>query len=121
MQNKIKIEILGNQYDITTSEDPRYVHALADEINAALGTILKSNKISAVQALVLFSLQCLDSEKKAVQTADNLREQITSYLDDINSAYTELENVTNELDKLKKEKENNYAHANNANNAKNRK
>lgn len=79
--NRVKIEILGNNYMIQTNESEEYCQKLADEINSQVGSFMQQNpKISAHDALILCTLGCYDSFHKSEKTCDSLRDQLSEFL-----------------------------------------
>ena len=82
-KNRVRLNICGADYTITTEDDPKYVMALGDELDAALTkTLRENNRLSVTQAAILAALEYADMYKKAEISADNLRSQIKEYLED---------------------------------------
>lgn len=102
--NKVKLEICGSKYVINTSEEPEYVHGLAYEINDAIKTLLdKSDTMTYNDALVLVTLNYADLYKKSEESADNLREQLTGYLEDAARARIDCDEAHREIERLRRE------------------
>ncbi|MBP1577404.1 MAG: cell division protein ZapA [Oscillospiraceae bacterium] len=81
MTNRVKIEILGTAYTITSQEDEAYILQLAAEIDERANMLLSASpKLTPIAAMVLCALDYADSLKKSEETADHLRAQITDYL-----------------------------------------
>ena len=105
--NKVKLSIGGTEYSILAEDDVKYVQELGKELDIAFSKIMKSNtSISTTQAAVLLALDYADECKKAVATADRLREQIKDYLDDASDAKSKADWARHEAENLKKELEN---------------
>lgn len=101
MHNRVNIEIFGSEYPITTPEDPAYVEKLGEEIDDAVRTLMtESGTASLPEALVLLTLNYLDLYKKSEKNADNLREQLTDYLDEASQARMELAEARAEIERL---------------------
>lgn len=81
MTNRVKIEILGATYTITSQEEEGYIRQLAAEIDEKVNAMLNASpKLTPIAAMVLCTLDYADSLKKSEETADHLRAQITDYL-----------------------------------------
>lgn len=104
MINRVKVEILGAIYTIASPESEEYVRSLASEIDNQVNRLIDSDpKLTPNAALVLCAMGYADSYHKSEQSADNMRAQITDYLDDASKARAELDNARRELDKLKRQ------------------
>lgn len=104
--NKVKLNIGGTEYSILAEDDVKYVQGLGKELDLAFSKIMKSNSyLSTTQAAVLLALDYADECKKAVATADRLREQIKDYLDDASDAKSKADWARHEAETLKKEAE----------------
>ncbi len=104
--NKVKLSIGGTEYSILAEDDVKYVQTLGKELDLAFSKIMKANtNISTTQAAVLLALDYADEAKKAIATADRLREQIKDYLDDASDAKSKADWARHEAEALKKEAE----------------
>ncbi len=102
--NKVKLTIGGTEYSILAEDDVKYVQELGKELDRAFTKIMKANtSISTTQAAVLLALDYADESKKAIATADRLREQIKDYLDDASDAKSKADWARHEAEALKKE------------------
>ncbi|MBQ3137284.1 MAG: cell division protein ZapA [Clostridia bacterium] len=104
--NKVKLTIGGASYSILAEDDVKYVQELGKELDISFNKIMKANaNISTTQAAVLLALDYADECKKAVATADRLREQIKDYLDDASDAKSKADWARHEAETAKKEAE----------------
>ena len=101
--NKVKINILGSNYTISTPEDENYVLDMVEEINKQARTLMESSRMSAYDAMVLCVLEYADRYRKSEQNADNLRQQLVGYLEDASRARIEVDETTREIEKLNRE------------------
>ena len=102
MINRVKIEILGASYTITTPEQEEYVLSLANEIASQMKALTDADpKLTPNAALVLCAMGYADMFRKSEQAADNMRAQLTDYLDDASRARAELDEAKREIAKLK--------------------
>ena len=103
-KTKVKLNICGNEYVVTTDEDPKYVISIGDELDDTIGKILKdNNRLSITQAAILAALEYADTARKANDTADNLRGQIKEYLEDSARYKMEAEVARRDVDRLNRE------------------
>lgn len=101
---RVTLNICGNDYYITTDEDPQYVQSLGIELDETLSKIVQgNNRLSMTQAAILTALEYADSARKATETADNLRSQIKEYLEDSARYKMEAEVARRDVDRLNKE------------------
>ncbi len=105
-KNKVKLSIAGNDYYVTTDDDPKYVLDLGNSLDEALSKIIASNnRLSVTQAAILASLEYADEARKATETADNLRSQIKEYLEDSARYKMEAEVAKRDVERLTRELE----------------
>ena len=104
MVNRIKIEVLGTTYTITTPEEEQYVRALAKEVDSQVRQLVDQNpKMSPSAALIICALSSMDSYKKSEKSADHLRAQLSDYLEDATRARIELDDAKREVEKLRRQ------------------
>ncbi len=105
MINRVKIEILGAGYTIATPEQEDYVRSLANEIDSQMKALTDADpKLTPNAALVLCAMSYADMFHKSEQAADNMRAQLTDYLDDASRARAELDDAKREIARLKGQK-----------------
>ncbi len=101
--NKIKIEICGAPYVISTTEDETYVKTLGVEIDKQVKQhMLDGSKVSLNGALVLAALNSVDAYRKSEQASDHMRAQLADYLEDATRARVELDDARREITRLNK-------------------
>ena len=84
MKNKITVELCDKEYVLLSEETEDYVKSLAEEINAMVKeTAYKNLRTSKSDATVLTCLDLCDQNRKLTANNDNMRKQITMYIDDI--------------------------------------
>lgn len=106
-KNKVRLNIGGADYTITTEDDPKYVMALGDELDSLLTRMLRENsRLSVTQAAILLALDYADQCKKAEISADNLRSQIKEYLEDSARSKMDAEIARREVERLTRELQN---------------
>lgn len=111
MTNRVRVEIFGSKYIIDTPEEEAYIHSLAKEINdTAVAMQQRDPHLSPNNIMALCALASTDSYHKSEQACDNLRAQLTQYLEDASSARSELARLQRELDETKRELERQRRH-----------
>ncbi|MCL2813530.1 MAG: cell division protein ZapA [Oscillospiraceae bacterium] len=86
MKNKITVELCDKEYALLSEENEEYVKSLAIEINQMVEKTAYSNlRISKADATVLTCLDLCDRNRKLTNNNDNMRKQITMYVDEIAS------------------------------------
>ena len=100
MNNKVKVTIAGKNYVLNTDETERYTRMLAGKLDKDLAQVMQSDEtIGLTDSVILTALDYLDQYKKASDDADNLRGQLTTYIDDSNKLSSKLEAAQKELKK----------------------
>lgn len=103
MVNRVKIEIMGSNYTIASPESESYVTGLADEVNKSVKELMEQDsRLTLTAALVLTSLNLADSLKKEQQNGDNIRRQLTDYMNSSPKSLDELSYLRKENERLKK-------------------
>lgn len=104
--NRIKIEVLGTSYTISTPESPEYVRSLARGLDTNLSGLMDADKrLSPNAALILCALGYADSLHKSEEASDRMRAQLTDYLEDAARARQQLEESKRELGRLRRQLE----------------
>ena len=102
MGNNLTVEIYGTNYSIKSTEEPEYVRSLAQDINNMVTELIQKGGLSLNQALILICLHYLDSLNKSEKSADHMREQVSEYLKDANTARAALTAIQKEIDRMNK-------------------
>ena len=102
--NKVRIEIYGIKFVVTSSELPEYVKGLARELDEKIRAFMDANpSASLTDAYLITLLDYADQYKKSEENADHIRSQLTEYLEDAARARLEADEYKREIDKLKRE------------------
>ena len=100
--NKAYFRIQGKEYAIRGDDDPAYVTKLGAIIDADVSAIMKANdRASLTDALVLCALKYLDEVQKNGAVTDNMRRQVTEYLEEANRSRIALEEAKREIERLR--------------------
>lgn len=102
--SKVRLNICGSSYVISTTESEDYMQNLADRLNLDMNELMSSsNTVSITTAAVMTALSYRDELEKASGSADNMRRQIKNYLEDAASAKMAAEELRRENDALRKQ------------------
>lgn len=102
--NRVRVDIGGAKYTISTPEPEEYVEGLGKELNELVsGLMSKGPNISLNNALVLSALHYMDLYKKSEANSDHLRSQVTDYLEDAARSRIDIEEARREVERLKRE------------------
>jgi cell division protein ZapA len=101
MKNKISVTVAGHEFTIVSLEGEEYVRGVAAEVDGDIQSVMNGNHLSLSDAAVLTALNFADRSKKSVDTADHLRLQVKTYLDETQKLKAELAETRRELSRLK--------------------
>lgn len=102
-RNRIRLNICGAEFALTSDDSESYIHAIAEEVEAGITEMVEKNPhISITTAGIISALNYCDAQHKAEDAADNLRSQIKDYLEDSSRARTEADEARREVERLKR-------------------
>ena len=102
--NRVRIEVAGSWYVISTTEESSYVEELARELADQLTKLLgKNDSLSINDALILCSLQFLLDKRQSERSADRLRQQFSGYMEEIKRAKDDTAAKQKENEELRRE------------------
>ena len=94
-QNKVRVEICGSRYVVSSNEPVEYVKRLANTIESKVKTYMDSSpNVTLTDAYFLALLSYADLYEKSEQNADHIRSQLTEYLEDSTRAKLEIDQYT---------------------------
>lgn len=103
MANRVKVKIIGRDYNLVTDNTPAYTQALAEKLNNYLQKMLASNSsMSAVDAAILAALDAMDEAAKSTANTDNIRTQMGEYVAEAENLRQKSEAAKKELASLKR-------------------
>ena len=103
MENRITVTICGTDYTLMAEESPSYMQKVAALVDARMGEIMASGRISRMDAAVLAAANIADELLKQQSSTENLRSQLKGYLDEANRAKNELSECKREIFKLQQQ------------------
>ncbi len=102
--NKVKLDICGSSYIVSTTDSEEYMLNLADKLNQDMEQLMGQNRsVSTITAAVISALTYLDELEKLNNGTDNMRAQIKGYLEDAAAAKLEVERAKKEIERLRRE------------------
>lgn len=100
MENRITVNICGEDYTLVAEEAPSYMQKVGNYVDLKLGELLQSAKVGRSDAAVLTAINITDELFKERETNDVLRAQIKEYSDEVSRARNEASELKRELFKL---------------------
>jgi cell division protein ZapA len=103
MKNKISVTVAGHDFTIISEEPEAYVRGVASDVDKQVQLVMGESHLSLSDAAILSALNSADRAKKALDSADHLRLQVKSYLDETQKLKAELAETRRELSRVKKQ------------------
>ena len=100
MANKITVTISGTEYTLMSDDAPAYMQRVADLVDGKMEEIMASGRVSCMDAAVLAATNLADELFKQQNSTENLRTQLKGYLDEANTAKSELSEAKRQISKL---------------------
>lgn len=102
--HKVKLEICGSSYVLSTNDSEEYLLGLAERLDRDMNQLMvDSPNASVTAAAVITALAYLDEAEKSAFGADNMRAQIQGYLEDASRARLAEEEAKREVTRLRNE------------------
>lgn len=99
---KVKLEICGSSYVVSTNDSEEYLMGLAERLDRDMNQIMiETPNASVTAAAVITALAYLDDAEKSAFGADNMRAQIQNYLEDASKARMAAEEARREVERLR--------------------
>ena len=100
MENRVTINICGEEYTFVAQEAPSYMQRVGTYVDEKMNEVLQSAHVGRVDAAVLTAVNITDELFKAQAEADQLRGQIKGYLDEAGRAQSEASELKREVFRL---------------------
>ncbi len=100
MKNIINVNIAGAELRLVSGENEDYTRRVAAHVDSKINEVLKSGKVSLVEAAILSAVNISDEYYKALETAENLRTQLKDYLEDSSRLKAEIIDLKRENARL---------------------
>ena len=103
MKKKISVTVAGHDFTLISEEEEAYVRDIAAEADREIQSVMNDAHLSISDASVLAALNASDRARKALDSADHLRAQVKTYLDETQKLKSELAETRRELSRLRKQ------------------
>ena len=103
MANRITVNICGEDYTLVAEENTTYMEQVASLVDKKMTEIIAGAKVGRGDAAVLAAVNLADELLKSEQTAENLRHQVKSYLDEAAQAKNEASELKRQLYKAQQQ------------------
>ena len=105
MANRVVVTICGEDYTFVAEESTAYTQKVAAYVNDKMEEVLKTTKVGRTDAAILTAANIADELFKAQEASEQLRGQITGYLDAAGKAQAEASELKRELFRLQQKLE----------------
>lgn len=102
MKNRVEVVIAGNRFTMTGEQDEEYMTKIATLVDNRVCKV-KESGANMLQAVLLTACDMADNYVQAVQSAENLRTQISSYLAENKNLSRELADAHEEINSLEQD------------------
>ena len=97
MANRITVSICGDEYTFVAEESTAYMEQVAALVDEKMKEVIAGVKVGRNDAAVLAAVNLADELLKNEQSAENLRRQVKSYLDEAAQAKSEVSDLKRQL------------------------
>ena len=97
MANRITVSICGEDYTLVAEESTAYMEQVAALVDKKMKEVIAGVKLGRNDAAVLAAVNLADELLKNEQSAENLRRQVKSYLDEAAQAKSEVSDLKRQL------------------------
>jgi len=107
MQNRVTVNIRGNQYTLLAVEGEEYVRKCAAYVEKKLGETAdatRGTKLAMSDCAILTALNIADEKFKEQDASENLRRQIKELLEEASKLKLELSECKREIFKLQQKR-----------------
>ena len=101
--NRITVNICGEEYTFTAEESPSYMQKVAAMVDSRMSAILAAGRVSLTDAAILTAVNIADEYLKNQGSGENLRSQLKGYLDEANRAKAEVSELKREVFRLQQQ------------------
>ena len=104
MQNRVTINIRGQQYTLLANESEEYVKQCAAYVDKKLGETAAGSKMALSDCAILTALNIADEKFKEQDASENLRRQIKELLEEASKLKLELSECKRQIFKLEQKR-----------------
>ncbi len=97
MANRITMSICGEDYTLVAEESADYMEKVGALVDQKMATLMDKAHMGRGDAAVLAAVNLADELFKSHETAENLRRQLKTYLDEASAAKSEISELKRQL------------------------
>lgn len=91
-RNRLKMNICGTDFMLSSDEDMEYMYRIGREVDNEIRQMMEENsRLTMNMAAVLTAINNADRARKAEASVDNLREQLAEYLEENQALRAEMD------------------------------
>ena len=106
MANRVTVTICGEEYTFVAEESAAYMQKVGTYVGDKMNEVLSSAKVGRTDAAVLTAANIADELFKAQEANQQLRSQLTGYLDEAGKAQAEVSELKREIFRLQQKLDN---------------
>lgn len=100
MANRVVVDICGEEYTLIAEESAAYMQRVGSYVGGKMQEVLSGARVGRTDAAVLTAVNIADELFKAQASAEQLRGQIKSYVDEAGKAQREVSEMKREVFRL---------------------
>ena len=104
MANRVTMSICGNEYTLVADECSAYMEKVGALVDKKMSELMEVAHMGRGDAAVLAAVNIADELFKAQESAENLRRQLKTYLDEATQAKAEISELKRQLFKAQNRK-----------------
>lgn len=104
MANRVTMSICGEEYTLVAEESSAYMEKVGALVDKKMSELMEVAHMGRGDAAVLAAVNIADELFKAQESAENLRRQLKTYLDEATQAKAEISELKRQLFKAQNRK-----------------
>ena len=104
MANRVTMSICGDEYTLVADESSAYMEKVGALVDKKMSELMEAAHMGRGDASVLAAVNIADELYKAQESAENLRRQLKTYLDEAAQAKAEISELKRQLFKAQSRK-----------------
>ena len=104
MANRVTMSICGEEYTLVAEESAAYMEKVGALVDKKMAELMDAAHMGRLDAAVLTAVNIADELYKAQESAENLRHQLKTYLDEASQAKAEISELKRQLFKQQNRK-----------------
>ena len=104
MANRVTMSICGEEYTLVAEESAAYMEKVGALVDKKMAELMDAAHMGRLDAAVLTAVNIADELYTAQESAENLRRQLKTYLDEASQAKAEISELKRQLFKQQNRK-----------------